>query len=60
MTQTHSLFQLTTQVMRPIWQLGKQDIVKEVSRTKRDRVYSAKKLLDILEESAQLKTAAKF
>jgi len=47
-------------VMRAIGQLEKQGIVKEVSGAKRDRVYCAKKLLDILEEPAQLKPAAKF
>ena len=47
-------------VMRAIGQLEKQGIVKEVSGAKRDRVYCARKLLDILEEPAQLKPAAKF
>jgi len=40
--------------------LEKQAIVKEVSGAKRDRVYCAWKLLDILEEPAQLKPAEKF
>ena len=46
--------------MRAIGQLEKQGIVKEVSGAKRDRVFCAKKLLDILEEPAQLKPAEKF
>jgi cell filamentation protein, protein adenylyltransferase len=47
-------------VMRAIGQLQKQGIVKEVSGAKRDRVYCARKLLDILEEPAQLKSAENF
>src|SRR6266705_4813117 len=40
--------------MRAIGQLENKGIVKEVSGAKRDRVFCAKKLLDILEEPAQL------
>ena len=47
-------------VTRAIGQLEKQGIVKEVSGAKRDRVYCAKKLLQIFEEPAQLKPAKKF
>jgi Fic family protein len=47
-------------VMRAIGQLEKQGIVKEVSGAKRDRVYCAKKLLQIFEEPPQLKPARKF
>jgi hypothetical protein len=39
---------------------AEQGFVKEVSGAKRDRVYCARKLLDILEEPAQLKPAANF
>jgi len=46
--------------MRAIGQLEKLGIVKEVSGAKRDRVFCAKKLLDILEEPAQLKPTDKF
>ncbi len=47
-------------VMRAIGQLEKLGIVKEVSGAKRDRAYCAQKLLDILEEPAQLRPAGKF
>jgi Fic family protein len=47
-------------VMRAIGQLEKRGIVKEVSGAKRDRVYCAKKLLQIFEEPAQLKPGEKF
>ena len=47
-------------VMRAIGQLEKQGIVKEVSGAKRGRAYCAQKLLDILEEPAQLRPAGKF
>ena len=47
-------------VMRAIGQLEKQGIVKEVSGAKRDRVYCASRLLDILEEPAQINPAARF
>ncbi len=46
--------------MRAIGLLEKQGIVKEVSGAKRDRVFCAKNLLDILEEPAQLTPAEKF
>ncbi len=46
--------------MRAIGQLENKGIVKEVSGAKRDRVFCAKKLLDILEEPAQLKPIQKF
>lgn len=46
--------------MRAIGQLEKHGIVKEVSGAKRDRVYCAKKLLQIFEEPPQLKPAHKF
>ena len=45
---------------RAIGQLAKRGIVKEVSGAKRDRVFCARKLLDILEEPAQLRPAEKF
>ncbi len=47
-------------VVRAIGQLEKRGIVKEVSGGKRDRVYCAKKLLQIFEEPAQLKPGKKF
>jgi Fic family protein len=47
-------------VMRAIGQLEKQGILKEVSGAKRGRAYCAQKLLDILEEPAQLRLAGKF
>lgn len=47
-------------VMRAIRQLEKQGMVKEVSGGKRDRVYCAKKLLQIFEEPPQLKPAKRF
>lgn len=47
-------------VMRAIGQLQKQDIIKEVSGARRDRVYCAKRLLQIFEEPPQLKPADKF
>ena len=46
--------------MRAIGQLERQSIVKQVSGAKRGRVFCARKLLDILEEPAQLKPAEKF
>jgi hypothetical protein len=42
-------------IMRAIGQLEKQGIIKEVSGAKRDRVYCAKRLLQIFEEPPQLK-----
>jgi Fic family protein len=45
--------------IRAIGQLEQQGIVKEISGAKRDRVFCAKKLLDILEEPAQLTPAGK-
>lgn len=47
-------------VMRAIGQLEKQGIIKEVSGSRRDRVYCARKLLQIFEEPPQLKPAKKF
>jgi Fic family protein len=47
-------------VMRAIGQLERHRIVTEVSGAKRARVYCAQKLLDILEEPAQLSPAGKF
>jgi Fic family protein len=47
-------------VMRATGQLEKRGIVTEVSVAKRDRVYCAKKLLQIFEEPAQLKPGKKF
>jgi Fic family protein len=47
-------------IMRAIGQLEKQGIVEEVSGGKRDRVYCARKLLQIFEEPPQLKPATKF
>ena len=47
-------------VMRAIGQLEKYKIIKEVSGAKRARAYCAQKLLDILEEPAQLSPAGKF
>jgi len=47
-------------VMRAIRQLEKQGMVKEVSGGKRDRVYCAKKLLQIFEEPPLLKPAKRF
>jgi len=47
-------------IMRAIRQLEKLGIVEEVSGAKRDRVYCAKKLLQIFEEPPQLKPAKKF
>jgi len=41
-------------VMRAIGQLEKLKVLKEVSEAKRDRVYCAKAILDILEEPARL------
>jgi len=46
--------------MRAIGQLEKHGIVRKVSGAKRDRVFCAKKLLDIMEEPAQLTPAKKF
>lgn len=47
-------------IMRAIGQLQKLGVIKEVSGAKRDRVYCAKKLLQIFEEPPQLKPATKF
>ena len=47
-------------IMRAISQLQKQDVIKEVSGARRDRVYCAKKLLQIFEEPPQLKPADEF
>ena len=41
-------------VMRAIGQMEKLEVLKEVSEAKRDRVYCAKAILDILEEPARL------
>lgn len=41
-------------VMRAIGQLEKRKVMKKVSEAKRDRVYCAKAILDILEEPARL------
>jgi hypothetical protein len=46
--------------MRAIGQLEKHRIIKEVSGAKRARAYCAQKLLDILEEPAQLSPSGKF
>lgn len=45
-------------VMRAIGQLEKLKVLKEVSEAKRDRVYCAKAILDILEEPARLTPGA--
>ena len=45
-------------VMRAIGQLEKLKVLKEVSEAKRDRVYCAKAILDILEEPARLTPTA--
>jgi Fic family protein len=45
-------------VMRAMGQLEKLKVLKEVSEAKRDRVYCAKAILDILEEPARLTPAA--
>jgi DNA-binding transcriptional MocR family regulator len=42
-------------IMRAIGQLEKHGIVKEVSGAKRDRVYCARKLLQVFEEPPQIK-----
>ena len=47
-------------VMRAIRQLENLKIIKEVSGAKRARAYCAQRLLDILEEPAQLSPAGKF
>jgi Fic family protein len=47
-------------VMRAIGQLEKRGIVKEISGARRDRVYCAQALLDILEEPAQLQPTGQF
>jgi ABC-type Mn2+/Zn2+ transport system ATPase subunit len=46
--------------MRAIGQLEKRGILKEISGGRRDRVYCAKALLDILEEPAQLQPTGQF
>lgn len=46
--------------MRAISQLEKRGIVKEISGGRRGRVYCAEGLLEILEEPAQLRPAARF
>lgn len=43
-----------TTVQRAMERLERQGVVKEISEAKRDRVYCAKALLDILEEPARL------
>jgi ribosomal protein S25 len=43
-----------TTAQRAIQRLERLDIVEQVGTAKRDRVYCAKRLLDILEEPAQL------
>ena len=45
-------------VIRAIGQLEKLKVLKQVSEAKRDRVYCAKAILDILEEPARLTPAA--
>jgi hypothetical protein len=40
--------------------LQKQGVLKEISGAKRDRVFCAKELLDILEEPPQLRSAEAF
>jgi hypothetical protein len=40
--------------------LERRGIIKEVSGARRDRVYCARKLLDIFEEPPQLRPAEKF
>jgi hypothetical protein len=47
-------------VMRAIEQMEKRGIVKEISGARRDRVYCAEALLEILEEPAPLQPAALF
>ena len=47
-----------TTAQRAIERLERADIVKRVGDAKRDRVYCATALLDILEEPARLKPAA--
>lgn len=47
-------------VMRALGQLEQRGIVKEISGGRRDRVYCARALLDILEEPAQLQPSRKF
>lgn len=47
-------------VMRAVGQLEKRGIVKEISGARRDRVYCAKALLDILEEPARLQPSGQF
>ena len=44
-------------VMRAIGQLEKMKVLREISEAKRDRVYCAKVILDILEEPARLTPA---
>ena len=44
-------------VMRAVGQLEKLKVLMEVSEAKRDRVYRAKAILDILEEPARLTPA---
>lgn len=46
-----------TTAQRAIWRLERARIVKQVGDAKRDRVYCATALLDILEEPARLKAA---
>jgi len=46
-----------TTVQRAVERLERLSIVKEISHAKRDRVYCAKTLLDILEEPAKLRPA---
>ena len=47
-------------VMRAIGQLEKIKVLREISEAKRDRVYCAKVILDILEEPARLTPAETF
>lgn len=54
----HELGVAFTTVQRAVERLEKLSIVKEISHAKRDRVYCAKTLLDILEEPAKLRPAA--
>jgi Fic family protein len=47
-------------VLRAIGKLEEEGVVKEISGGRRDRVYCAKALLDILEEPARLKPIGQF
>jgi predicted transcriptional regulator len=48
-----------TTVQRAVEKLEKLSIVTEVSKAKRDRVYCAKAILDILEEPAKISPSEK-